>query len=129
MGRFRGFVALSVGAAVLAGCSSATTPALDELRERFVAAGGVCEGVTPIHRPHATAAVTCDEGALLAVFESTKDRADFIKSELEINTSIRARTHIILSKDTWLVIDTLASIVAVWPEMGGMISGRNGANP
>jgi ribosomal silencing factor RsfS len=63
------------------------------------------------------------------VFNSTEDRADFIKSELETNEQIRARTHVIVSEDTWLVIDTLAVIVRVMPPMGGMISGRNGANP
>jgi len=68
-------------------------------------------------------------GAVLMVFGETADRADFIKSELETNPLIRDRTHIILSKDTWLVLDTLASIVRVMPELGGMISGRNGANP
>jgi hypothetical protein len=102
---------------------------LDNLRERFVAAGGVCSDWGPIDAPLALAAKTCAEGAALVVFESTEDRADFIKSELETNEQIRARTHIIVSKDEWLVIDTLAVIVRVMPPMGGMISGRNGANP
>jgi len=73
--------------------------------------------------------MTCAEGAVLMVFNSTSDRADFIKHELETNQFIRERTHVIVSKDTWLVIDTLAVVVRVWPEMSGMISGRNGANP
>jgi hypothetical protein len=73
--------------------------------------------------------MTCADGAVLMVFDSTSDRADLIKNELETNRLIRERTHVIVSKDTWLVIDTLAVVVRIWPEMGGMISGRNGANP
>jgi hypothetical protein len=102
---------------------------LDDLRERLVAAGGECSDWTTLEKPLALDAKTCAEGATLAVFESTEDRADFIKSELETNVQIRARTHIIVSKDEWLIIDTLAVIVRVMPAMGGMISGRNGANP
>lgn len=129
MSRFRGIVAL-VGVAVsLAGCAPTASADLEDLRDRFVAAGGVCGDWTPITEPHAVSAATCDEGATLVVFASTKDRADFIKTELETNESIRARTHIIVSKETWLVIDTLAVVVGVWHDMGGMISGRNGANP
>lgn len=113
----------------LTGCSSDSAAQLDDLRERFVAAGGVCSDWTPLGKPLALAAQTCAEGATLVVFNSTEDRADFIKSELETNEQIRARTHVIVSEDTWLVIDTLAVIVRVMPPMGGMISGRNGANP
>jgi uncharacterized membrane protein YukC len=102
---------------------------LDDLRERFVAAGGECSDWVSLEKPLALGANTCAEGAALIVFESTEDRADFIKSELETNDQIRARTHIIVSKDEWLVIDSLAVIVRVMPALGGMISGRNGANP
>jgi hypothetical protein len=113
----------------LTGCSSDSAAQLDDLRERFVAAGGVCSDWAPLGKPLALAAQTCAEGATLVVFNSTEERADFIKSELETNEQIRARTHVIVSEDTWLVIDTLAVIVRVMPPMGGMISGRNGANP
>lgn len=63
------------------------------------------------------------------VFADIADRADFIKSELETNSLLRGRTHVILSTDTWLVLDTLASVVRVMPALGGIISDRNGANP
>lgn len=129
MRRFRGVASLLVSAFVFAGCASPGSTALAELRERFIAAGGMCTAMTTIEEPYATDAARCAEGATLVVFASTQDRADFIKSELETNADIRARTHIMLSKDTWLVIGTLAVIVTVWPDMGGMISGRNGANP
>lgn len=129
MSRIRGILSLIVAAVALAGCAPSASTDLSNLRDRFVAAGGACHDWTPIAEPHALSAATCREGATLVVFASTKDRADFIKTELETNESIRARTHIIVSKDTWLVIDTLAAVVKVWPEMGGMISGRNGANP
>ena len=113
----------------LTGCSADSAAQLDDLRERFVAAGGECSDWTSLEKPLALDAKTCAEGAALIVFESTEDRADFIKSELETNDQIRARTHIIVSKDEWLVIDSLAVIVRVMPALGGMISGRNGANP
>jgi len=113
----------------LTGCSSDSATQLDNLRERFVGAGGECSDWVTLEEPSAIGAETCAEGASLFVFESTTDRADFIKSELETNDKIRARTDIILSKDTWLVIDNLAVVVRVMPRLGGMISGRNGANP
>lgn len=123
-------ISLVCGAAFgLTGCSLDSDAQLDDLRERLVAAGGECSDWTTLEKPLALDAKTCAEGATLAVFESTEDRADFIKSELETNVQIRARTHIIVSKDEWLIIDTLAVIVRVMPAMGGMISGRNGANP
>jgi len=129
MGRIRKAVALALSLLVVGGCVSPISQEMVDLRERFVAAGGMCSDGTPLEKPLALAALTCDEGATVVVFNSTKDRADFIKSELETNEKIRARTHVILSKETWLVIDTLAVIVRVMPRMGGMISGRNGANP
>jgi hypothetical protein len=125
----RGVVGVLVGALVLSGCSGTMPAELDNLRERFVTAGGSCASWSTVSTPGAVAARTCAEGAVLMVFGETTDRAEFIKSELETNPLIRDRTHIILSKDTWLVLDTLASIVRVMPALGGMISGRNGANP
>jgi len=123
-------ISLVCGAVLgLTGCSTNPDAQLVDLRERFVEAGGECSDWTTLEKPLALDAKTCVEGAILVVFESTEDRADFIKSELETNEQIRARTHIIVSKDEWLVIDSLADIVRVMPAMGGMISGRNGANP
>lgn len=125
----RGVVGALVSAVLLSGCSDTTSVELDGLRERFVAAGGSCASSSALSAPGSLDAQTCAEGAVLVVFENTADRADFIKTELETNPLIRDRTHIILSKDTWLVLDTIASIVRVMPALGGMISGRNGANP
>ncbi len=129
MGRIHRAVAVALTALVVTGCATPASNELTELRHRFVAAGGTCSSWTPRDESFAVAASTCEAGATLVIFDSTKDRADFIKSEIETNDQIRARTHIILSQDTWLVIDTLAVIVRVMPAMGGMISGRNGANP
>jgi hypothetical protein len=125
----RGVVGFLVGTLLLSGCSTAAPGELDELRARFIAAGGTCSTWSAVSEPGAVAARVCAEGAVLMVFADTVDRADFIKSELETNEQIRARTHIIVSKDEWLVIDSLAVIVRVLPALGGMISGRNGANP
>ena len=125
----RGVVGVLVSALLLSGCSEATPAELDDLRERFVAAGGSCASWSTVPTAGSLAAQACADGAVLMVFEDTADRADFIKSELETNPLIRDRTHIILSKDAWLVLDTLASIVGVMSALGGMISGRNGANP
>jgi len=129
MGRIRIAAALALGVLVVGGCASPISQQMVDLRNRFVAAGGLCSDWTPQEKTLALSTLACDEGATLVVFNSTQDRADFIKSELETNEQIRARTHIILSQDTWLVIDTLAAVVRVMPPMGGMISGRNGANP
>jgi|GEM_PF-1464233 len=129
MGRIRITAALALSLLVVGGCTSPISQEMIDLRNRFVAAGGLCSEWTPLHKSLAPEARACSEGSTLVVFDSTQDRADFIKSELETNELIRARTHIILSKDTWLVIDTLAVVVRVMPSMGGMISGRNGANP
>lgn len=125
----RRIVALVTGVLVLTGCSAGPDVELAELRQRFTAAGGACESWTRISSDSARASAECADGAMLMVFDSSIDRADFIKNELETNQFIRERTHVIVSKDTWLVIDTLAVVVRVWPELGGMISGRNGANP
>jgi hypothetical protein len=125
----RRVVAFMVALVALAGCAPGPDVELADLRQRFVAAGGSCDTWTLGPETGARASMTCAEGAVLMVFDSTSDRADFIKNELETNRLIRERTHVIVSKDTWLVTDTLAVVVQVWPELGGMISGRNGANP
>jgi hypothetical protein len=126
---FRRVALLTAVLVALTGCTPVPDAELTELRQRFVDAGGTCDTSTAGPDSDARASMTCAEGAVLMVFNSTSDRADFIKHELETNRLIRERTHVIVSKDTWLVIDTLAVVVRVWPEMGGMISGRNGANP
>lgn len=125
----RRVVALAVALVTLTGCAPSPDAVLADLRQRFVAAGGSCESTSTGPTGPARASMTCADGAVLMVFDSSSDRADFIKNELETNRPIRERTHVIVSKDTWLVIDTLAVVVRVWPTMGGMISGRNGANP
>ena len=125
----RRVVALVTGVLVLAGCTAGPDAELADLRQRFTAAGGSCDSWALSDDEAARASAECTDGATLMVFDSSGARADFIKNELESNQSIRDRTHVIVSKDTWLVIDTLAVVVRVWPDMGGMISGRNGANP
>lgn len=125
----RGVVGVLVSALLLSGCSTTAPVELDDLGARFIEAGGSCSTWSTASESGALAARTCAEGAVLMVFADTVGRADFIKSELETNALIRGRTHVILSNDTWLVLDTLASIVRVMPTLGGMISGRNGANP
>jgi hypothetical protein len=125
----RGVLGVLAIALLVSGCSATTPVELDDLRTRFIAAGGTCSTWSSVSEPGSLAARTCAEGAVLMVFADTVSRADFIKTEIETNSRIRDRTHIILSKDTWLVLDTLASVVRVMPTLGGMISGRNGANP
>ncbi|MDP4586341.1 MAG: hypothetical protein NWS64_03460, partial [Microbacteriaceae bacterium] len=102
-----GVVGVIVSALLLSGCSATTPAQLDDLRARFIAAGGTCTDWTLIDEPYAEAAATCAEGSTLVVFTTTQNRADFIKKEIETNDRIRARTHVIVSEDTWLVIDTL----------------------
>lgn len=122
-------VAIAVALVTLTGCAQGPDAELTDLRQRFVAAGGSCESTSTGPNGPARASMTCADGSVLMVFDSSSERADFIKNELENNRLIRERTHVIVSEDTWLVIDTLAVVVRVWPKMGGMISGRNGANP
>ena len=78
----RGVVGVLVGGLLLSGCSAATPAELDDLRERFVAAGGSCTSWSTVLTPGAVAAQTCAEGAVLMVFGDTTDRADFIKSDV-----------------------------------------------
>lgn len=122
----------ALGAAValsLSGCTTADNAALTELRDTFVASGGVCDSWTAFDEPRSQGAIECDSGAKLYVFDSDASERDLVKTELDTNTDIRARTHIMLSGETWLVIDRIAVIVHVFPSMGGIIQGRNGANP
>jgi hypothetical protein len=110
----------------LAGCSS---PGIDSIVAKFVYAGGTCATSMPLEESRAVAAVACDDGARLYLFTGDDQRSTFVKSELESNADIRARTHIMLSGENWLIIDRIAVIVKVMPSLHGIIQGRNGANP
>ena len=110
----------------LTGCSGSE---IETVRENFVAAGGSCSEWTALGDSRATDSIECSDGARLYLFPGDAERADFVKTELESNELIRARTHIMLSGENWLVFDRIAVIVHVMPSMHGIIQGRNGANP
>ena len=127
---------ITLGALValsLTGCAGVDTERLDTIRQEFVTGGGSCDSWTEVDEPRSRGALVCESGARIYVFESDAERSDFVKTELETNTDIRARTHIILSGNDWLVIDRLPVIVhllgTMGRKLGGMIQGRNGANP
>lgn len=111
----------------LAGCTSASD--VESLRSQFVEAGGSCSTWTVVAEPRANGAIRCAEGAVLYAVAGDSERSDIVKTELESNDAIRARTHIMLSGDDWLIIDRISVIVRVMPTLHGMIQGRNGANP
>lgn len=117
------------GTLALAGCSPSEPAGLTALRNEFVSYGGVCDSWTAITEPRSLGAITCNGGAELFLFDSDSSRSDVVKDQLETNTAIRARTHIMLSGDYWLVIDKIPVIIHLLGRMGGMIQGRNGANP
>ena len=102
---------------------------MDDIRNRFVAAGGECATWTEFSETRATEAIRCAEGAVLYAVAGDSERSDIVKTELETNADIRARTHIMLSGENWLIIDRIAVIVRVMPTLHGIIQGRNGANP
>lgn len=119
--------ALVAGAVlILAGCANS---GIDTVRENFVAAGGSCAEWMPLNDSRSSDSIECSDGARLYVFAGDAERADFVKTELETNDLIRARTHILLSGENWLVFDTIPVIIHVMPKMHGIIQGRNGANP
>ena len=124
--RRRASALVAAGVLALSGCAGS---GIDTVRDNFVAAGGSCDEWTPLHDPRATDSIECADGARLYLFPGDAERADFVKTELESNDLIRARTHILLSGENWLVFDRIAVIVHVMPHMHGMIQGRNGANP
>ena len=124
----RGLSAVLVGL-VACGVGGCSAQSVDSVREKFVAAGGSCETWAHLDDSRALDAITCSDGAQLYLFDGDAGRSDFVKSELESNTNIRARTHIILSGENWLIIDRIAVIVRVMPTLHGIIQGRNGANP
>ena len=123
------FVVVAALVAVLAGCAPTVPSALLDLKDEYVADGGTCSSWSTLSEPRAIAAIECDGGGKIYLFDSDASRSDVVKSELEVNQDIRARTHIMLSGNTWLVIDRIGVIVSLLPQMGGMIQGRNGANP
>lgn len=110
----------------LAGCAS---PGIGGIVEKFVDAGGPCATSSALDEPLSLAAVECADGARIYLFTGDDQRSTFVKTELETNADIRARTHIMLSGENWLIIDRIAVIVQVMPSLHGIIQGRNGANP
>ena len=123
------FVVVAALVAVLAGCAPTVPTALLDLKDEYVADGGMCASWSALSEPRAIAAIECDGGGKIYLFDSDASRSDVVKTELEVNKDIRARTDIMLSGNTWLVIDRIGVIVSLLPQMGGMIQGRNGANP
>ena len=119
-------VALGAIVLMLAGCATPTN-AIDELRERFVAAGGVCAEPTRFEFPAASHSLRCANGALLHTVETDADRAKVVDFYLE-SDNVRSRTHIMLGAERWIIVDTISVIVTVMPKLGGIIHGRNGAN-
>jgi hypothetical protein len=120
-------VALAAVVLALAGCA-APTNAIDELRERFVAAGGECSAPERFELAAASHSLRCANGALLHTVETDADRAKVVDFYLE-SDNVRARTHIMLGAERWIIVDTISVIVTVMPKLGGIIHGRNGANP
>ena len=114
----------------LSGCASPTPPSetVDELRERFVAAGGECAEPTRFDLEPATESLQCSSGAVLHTVASDADRSAIVDHYLE-SDSVRARTHIMLGAERWIIVDEISTIVIVMPKLGGIIQGRNGANP
>lgn len=114
----------------LSGCASPTTPSetVDELRERFVVAGGECAEATPFDLEPAIKSLQCSSGAVLHTLASDADRSAIVDYYLE-SDSVRDRTHIMLGAERWIIVDEIATIVVVMPKLGGIIQGRNGANP
>jgi len=129
MSAMQRFAVVAAVAMSLAGCSATVPTALLDLKDEYVADGGTCASWSTMTEPRAIAAIECDGGGKIYLFDSDASRSDVVKTELEVNQDIRARTHIMLSGNTWLVIDRIGVIVRLLPKMGGMIQGRNGANP
>jgi hypothetical protein len=67
-------------------------------------------------------------GAVLHTVESDIDRSAIVDYYLE-SERVRARTHVMLGAERWIIVDKIATIVVVMPQLGGIIQGRNGANP
>ena len=123
---------LSIGVLVfmLAGCVSSGPQAasIDELRAQFIAAGGDCAEATAFDLDAAVESIRCVNGAVLHTVESEADRMAIVDYYLE-SERVRARTHVMLGAERWIIVDKIATIVVVMPKLGGIIQGRNGANP
>jgi hypothetical protein len=123
---------LSIGVLVflLAGCVSSGPQAasIDELRTQFVAAGGDCADATAFELDAALESIRCANGAVLHTVESDIDRSAIVDYYLE-SERVRARTHVMLGAERWIIVDKISTIVVVMPQLGGIIQGRNGANP
>jgi hypothetical protein len=114
----------------LTGCASSAPPSdtVEQLRERFVAAGGDCTDATPFDLAPAAESIRCANGAKLHTVDSDADRSSLVDYYLE-SDSVRARTHIMLGAERWIIVDEISTTVVVMPQLGGIIQGRNGANP
>ncbi|MFZ4505040.1 MAG: hypothetical protein ACOYNK_01595 [Microbacteriaceae bacterium] len=123
---------LSIGVLVfmLAGCVSSgpQVAPIDELRAQFIAAGGDCADATAFELDAALESIRCVNGAVLHTVESDADRSAIVDYYLE-SERVRARTHVMLGAERWIIVDKIATIVTVMPKLGGIIQGRNGANP
>jgi hypothetical protein len=123
---------LSIGVLVfmLAGCESSNplVESIDELRAQFVAAGGDCADATAFEFDAALESIRCANGAVLHTVKSDIDRSAIVDYYLE-SERVRARTHVMLGAERWIIVDKIATIVTVMPKLGGIIQGRNGANP
>lgn len=123
---------LAAGLLILAlnGCASSPPPSdtVEQLRERFVSAGGVCNDAAPFRLAPATESLACSGGAVLHTVDSDADRSAIVDYYLE-SASVRSRTHIMLGAERWIIVDRISVIVTVMPKLGGIIHGRNGANP
>jgi hypothetical protein len=123
---------LSIGVLVfmLAGCVSSLpqVESIVELRTRFVAAGGDCDDATTFDLDAAVESIRCANGAVLHTVESDTGRSAIVDYYLE-SERVRARTHVMLGAERWIIVDEIATIVSVMPQLGGIIQGRNGANP
>jgi hypothetical protein len=123
---------LSIGVLVfmLTGCVSSgpQVESIDELRTRFVAAGGDCADATAFELDAALESIRCANGAVLHTVESDTGRSAIVDYYLE-SERVRARTHVMLGAERWIIVDKIATIVVVMPELGGIIQGRNAANP
>jgi hypothetical protein len=123
---------LAAGLLILAltGCASSAPPVepVDGLRERFEDAGGVCVNPEPFQLAHAHESRRCANGTVLHTVDSDADRSAIVDYYLE-SDSVRSRTHIMLGAERWIIVDRISVIVTVMPKLGGIIHGRNGANP
>lgn len=114
---------------VLGGCAPTSGDTeIATIRDEYIAAGGECATTIAVTISPAAQSLRCSGGALIHTLSSHDDRSELIDFYLE-QDDVRARTHIMLSDEGWLIVDDIATIVRVMPKLGGIIHGRNGANP